>query len=168
MAKKAKRRSLALIFFTQKEQRLEIGTAFWLIEASTQSERCFRYFFVLISVSEKRGEFLFIYLLIWLSSRMTSLLLCQYSSAPCSSTSKGGISTGAMSSLVVILVYWPIGRPKSASSCYSGGMPLTLYSLNRCIKSIVNEKEVVDCTIELTFHGSSNLLSVNELAFLAS
>ena len=43
---------------------------------------------------------------------------------------------------------------------------LWLFILLCCIESTVNELEVVDCTLESTFHNSSYLFWVTELTFL--
>ena len=65
------------------------------------------------------GVFFLIHLLICWSSRMTAVLLCYHSIVPC--ISKSVISVSAiLSSLVVILVYWSIGRSKD--SCYCVGL----------------------------------------------
>ena len=58
-----------------------------------------------------------------------------------------------MTKSILLLLWWPI---------------LWLFILLCWIESTVNELEVVDCTLELTFHSSSDLLSVTELTFLDS
>ena len=53
----------------------------------------------------------------------------------------------------LLLLWWPI---------------LWLFTLLCCIEDTVNELEVIDCTLELTFHISSVLFSVIKLIFLNS
>ena len=64
--------------------------------------------------------YFFIYVFICWSSRMTALLLCYHSIAPC--ISKGGISASAVSFLEVCFWFLYRGRPKQASSCCFGGL----------------------------------------------
>ena len=47
------------------------------------------------------------------------------------------------------------------------GYPMALILLC-CIEGTVSELEVIDCTLELTFHISSDLFLVSELTFLDS
>ena len=53
----------------------------------------------------------------------------------------------------LLLLWWPI---------------IWHFILLCCIEDTVTELEVVDCTLELVFHSSSDLFSVNELTFLDS
>ena len=68
--------------------------------------------------------YLYSFIFIFWSSRMTDLLLCFHSIAPC--TSKNGISAQCyLSYLGVILVHWYIVHghfSTLASSCYGGGL----------------------------------------------
>ena len=52
--------------------------------------------------------------------------------------------------MLPLALWWPI---------------LWLFSLLYCIEGTANDLEVLDFTLELTFHSSSDLFSVTELTF---
>ena len=77
------------------------------------------------------------YLSVCWSATMTALLLWCHSMSPCSS--KGGIIASAIRHL-----WWHA---------------LSLFIRLCCIENTVNELEVVDCALELTFHRYSDIFS---------
>ena len=86
---------------------------------------------------------------------MTTLLFCYHSMALC--TSRGGISTSAICHLWRFAFSFNIQvglnmLPLAALVAY----PMALHSVC-CIEGTVNEVEVVDCALELTFRSSSDL-----------
>ena len=99
------------------------------------------------------------------SSRIIALLLCYYCIATC--TFKGGISANAICHLWRFVLGFSklvgLNRlPFAAMVAY----PVALHSalLHRGYSQRIGG----DCTLERTFHGSSDLFSVTELTFMDS
>ena len=71
-----------------------------------------------------------------------------------------------LSSLVVNLVYWSVGRSKQLSSCYCGGLSC---NFSFCFASSrVQATNWRYLALGLTFHSSCNLFLVLELTLLVS
>ena len=95
---------------------------------------------------------------------MAALSLCYYSSLPC--TSKGGISASVMCHFWGFVFSFNIWVGLITLSLAFWYPILWLFILLCCVEGkTVNELEVVDCTLELTFHSSSDVVSITELTF---
>ena len=93
---------------------------------------------------------------------MTVLLLCYHSIAPC--TSKGDISASAICHLWRFDFSFDVQVGLNTLPLAT----LVAYPKALIIEGTVNELEVVDSTLELSFHSSSVLFSVTEFIFLNS